>query len=367
MELRFSPKLNDIWDRVDAINPKEYARSRNYLTGAVTFLSPYISRGVISTKQVVERLVNNGHSVFDMEMLLKELAWRDYFQRVAQHKSMDEDIKQAQGKCSHHQMPAAILEASTGIDAIDTAIQNLYETGYMHNHLRMYVASLTCNMGKAHWKMPSQWMYYHLLDADFASNTCSWQWVAGANSSKLYYANQENINKFTHTHQRNTFLDTSYDVLEEMDVPESLKALSRFDLKIKLPTYTDIKLNPEWPSLVYTFYNLDPQWHAEGNYNRILLLEPSMFEKYPISPQSMQFMLQLANEIPAMQVFVGSFAELKALAEPNKIIYKEHPLQKDYSGIEESRDWMVANVEGYFPSFFAYWKKISKSLYAQYK
>ena len=55
----------------------------------------------------------------------------------------------------------------------------------------MYIASIVCNIAKSHWKLPTKWFYYYLLDGDLASNNLSWQWVCGANSSKKYYANQE--------------------------------------------------------------------------------------------------------------------------------------------------------------------------------
>jgi deoxyribodipyrimidine photo-lyase len=98
-------------------------------------------------------------------------------------------------------------------------VEELKQTGYMHNHLRMYVAAIACNIGHSHWHLPARWMYYHLLDADWASNALSWQWVAGSFSSKKYYANQENINKYCHTQQRNTFLDVSYEAYETMPTP----------------------------------------------------------------------------------------------------------------------------------------------------
>ena len=79
-------------------------------------------------------------------------------------------------------MPKAVVEANTTIDAIDEAINELYQNGYMHNHMRMYLASLCCNIAKCHWKHPAKWMYFYLLDGDLASNTLSWQWVAGSNS-----------------------------------------------------------------------------------------------------------------------------------------------------------------------------------------
>lgn len=364
MNYRFDPSIDAAWERVDAIDPIKYAKTRNYLNGSVSYLSPYISRGVISTKQVVERLLKNGHQLSQMEVLLKELAWRDYFQRVAQNKNLDTDIKQSQGKLNNQLIPEAIVNATTGIIAIDKGITDLYKHGYMHNHLRMYTASIVCNIAQSHWKLPAQWMYYHLLDADFASNICSWQWVAGANSSKLYFANQENINTYTQGKQHGTFLDCTYEQLTDLNIPEVLKPLFNFKPQTQLPKNEVIQLNSQFPTLVYTFYNLDPLWHSHGNYNRVLLLDPNLFERYPISHLTMDFMLQLARQIPSMQVFVGSFAQLKLLAEPNKIIFKEHPLQTDFVGVQEPRDWLAPSVTGYYPSFFAYWKKISKALYS---
>ena len=82
----------------------------------------------------------------------------------------------------------------------------------------MYLASITCNMAKSHWLVPSKWMYYHLLDGDIASNNCSWQWVSGAFSSKKYYCNQENINKYCFTKRTNSFLDKTYEDIVQMEV-----------------------------------------------------------------------------------------------------------------------------------------------------
>ena len=86
----------------------------------------------------------------------------------------------------------------------------------MHNHLRMYVASIVCNVAQSHWINPARWMYYYLLDADWASNSLSWQWVAGSNSNKKYFANQDNINKYCLTTQKGTFLDLDYQKISKI-------------------------------------------------------------------------------------------------------------------------------------------------------
>lgn len=351
-----------ILQRIEVIDPIKYGQSRNFIGGSVTYLSPYISRGVISTKEVLLAVLAKGYKLYQIESFVKELAWRDYFQRVGQHKDLNQDIKQAQFPVAHYKIPDAITLAQTGILGIDEAIRQLYATGYMHNHCRMYTAMLCCNVGQAHWLQPAKWLYYHLLDADWASNSCSWQWVAGANSSKKYYANQENINKHTLTHQTQTFLDISYEALAVMDVPDVLKKKSAFNLKTKLPQPAAIKIDPQLPTYIYNYYNLDPTWQKEEKANRILLLEPSHFEAYPISENSIHFMLALGNNIPNLQLFVCEFSALKLLVEPSTIHYKEHPFNQHYTGISHDRTWMVSEVEGYFPSFFAYWKQIEKYL-----
>ena len=201
--IAFPTNYNSILERVHQINPMEYGKSRNFVDGAVTYLSPYISRGVISVKKVQDSVLEKGYPKASIEKFLHELAWREYFQRVWQAKgeTLFGDLKQSQSDVMHQQMIKAIAKAKTGITTIDKLILEFYKTGYMHNHVRMYVASITCNIGKAHWSVPAQWLYYHLLDSDLASNTCSWQWVAGSFSSKKYYCNQENINRYTHSHQ----------------------------------------------------------------------------------------------------------------------------------------------------------------------
>ena len=76
----FTTKFEEILLLIDQIDPKKYAHTRNYGDGDITKLSPYISRGVISTKMIYSLLVEKGFQLNEMEAFVKELAWRDYFQ-----------------------------------------------------------------------------------------------------------------------------------------------------------------------------------------------------------------------------------------------------------------------------------------------
>ena len=366
MPIEFETKYDAILLKLDQIDPIVYGTTRNYIDGAVSYLSPYISRGVISTQQVLVHRLKKGYTLKQMTSFVKELCWRDYFQRIAQVKDLQLEIKQQQTAVTNHALATSIIKGTTGIEGIDCAIHDLYTTGYMHNHCRMYVASLACNLAKSHWLHPAQWMYYHLLDGDWASNACSWQWVAGANSQKKYFTNQENINRYTHTQQQHTFLDTSYEALEQLNTPSILRNTEILNLKTVLPQQSTITIQSDLPSFLYNYYNLDPLWHHDEPGNRILLLEPAFFSKYPISKLCMDFMLAISKNIPNLQIYIGSFESLMESHKLTRVYYKEHPLNSGYKGNEEARDWIIAEISGYYPSFFAYWKNIEKKLKTTY-
>ncbi|HMU46230.1 MAG TPA: FAD-binding domain-containing protein [Chitinophagaceae bacterium] len=360
----FPANYDLILERVNKVNPIKYAQSRNFLDGSVTYLSPYISRGVISTKQVWEIAQSNGFTISQSEKFIQELAWREYFQRAWQILEDDifDDIRHNYTGINHARMPLVVANAVTGINAIDDALKKLFRTGYIHNHLRMYTASIVCNIGKAHWQLPSQWMYYHLLDGDLASNTCSWQWVAGTFSSKKYYCNQENINRYTLTNQQNTFLNCSYEDLQKMDIPDPLKETINISFETKLPGSKIPELDSTLPLLIYNSYNLDPLWRKDIRANRILLLEPSHYNSHPVSEKVIDFILQLGKNIDGIQLFVGEVNEIPYINQFPAIYSKENPAFKHYPGTKDERDWLFPEVKGFYNSFYSFWKKCEKYL-----
>jgi deoxyribodipyrimidine photo-lyase len=368
--IEFTTDYNLILEKIQHINPVQYAKTRNFINGAVTYLSPYISRGVISVKQVQAAVMKKGYKPYEIEKFLQELAWREYYQRIWQVKNdlIWQDLKQPQPDTLHHKMITAIQNAATGITTIDEQINNLYATGYMHNHTRMYVAAVTCNIAKAHWLQPSKWLYYHLLDGDIASNNCSWQWVAGAFASKKYYCNQENINRYTYSNQQHTFLDKSYEEIVSILVPDALKESTAIQLQTSLPVTALPVIDITKPTLIYNAYNIDPAWRKTENTNRVLLLEPSHFSKYPVSKKVIAFIISLSRNIESIQVYCGEVAMLQSLYKDSKLtlseafIAKEHPAFTYYPGIKDSRDWIYPQVTDYYPSFFSYWKKCEKYL-----
>jgi deoxyribodipyrimidine photo-lyase len=357
----FPTNYSEIIERINHIDPVAYGKTRNYIDGAVTRLSPYISRGVISLPIIKDEILKR-YNRYQSEKILQELAWREYWQSVweAKGNSIFTDLKHIQTDVQSHQIPSAILNVSTGIIAIDQCIQELYNTGYMHNHCRMYIASIICNIAKSHWHYPAQWMYYHLLDGDLASNSLSWQWVAGTFSSKKYYCNQENINKYCHTQQSETFLDHSYEALPSIEIPDSLKSTISLSLETKLPQSSIPIINTKVPTLIYNAYNLDPLWYEGQNVNRVLLLEPSHYTRYPVSEKVLAFIIALGRNIPDLQIFTGNFEALQQHTGSSTIIFKQHPGYRHYQGKMETYDRLFPQINGYFPSFFSYWNQCKK-------
>jgi deoxyribodipyrimidine photo-lyase len=355
----FPANLEAVYARIDQFDPVHYARTRNFIQGGVSYLSPYLSRGFITVPQVVARLKSRGIGMEQAEKFIQELAWREFYTRTWFQKGdqIFTDIRHAQVGVQNTGIPEAILSARTGIRAMDKHLAIFPQTGYLHNHLRMYLAAMLCNVGKYHWLAPANWLYYHLLDGDLASNALSWQWCAGTFSSKPYYANQANMNTYTGMEQSGTFLDYSYEELPLQPVPDVLKNSTELKLVFEVPPTQSLKLKSDCPTFIYTHYTLDPTFHQGEEGNRILVLEPSHFKKHPMSPKTIQFILDLAANIPGLQVYVGEYADLAIQG-----IFRDHPINAHFQGIREAYPCLAPGLVGEFSSFFSFWNKLVKQL-----
>ena len=215
----FEPTVQAARERLDAVRPDDYARTRNALDGAVTRLSPYLTHGLLNLADVYNA-VNARHALHRQHKLVFELGWRAYYRHVWAHLSdgIHQSIHPGLLPDSAYlpDMPQDVLEARTGIPAIDSAVRELYETGYIHNHARMWLASYVVHLRKVHWHAGAQWMLGYLLDGDLASNHLSWQWVAGTGSSKPYLFNADNVAKYAPEpwHSFGTAIDVSYEAMD---------------------------------------------------------------------------------------------------------------------------------------------------------
>jgi deoxyribodipyrimidine photo-lyase len=210
------------------VRPAEYARSRNFLDGAVTRLSPYLRHGVLTLAEVRDHALNAVQRAGDAEKLVNELGWRDYWQRLyallgdGVWRDLEPYKTGWSAKSYAQELPAEISEGTTGLACMDGFAEELRETGYLHNHARMWVAAYVVHWRRVRWQAGARWFLEHLLDGDPASNNLSWQWVASTFSHKAYFFNRENLERYTGGRYcagcalRNACpLEGSYEALEE--------------------------------------------------------------------------------------------------------------------------------------------------------
>lgn len=185
------------------VEPSKYSSTRNFLNGAVTRLSPYLRYGVLSLAEVRDMVLAKVRHQEDAVKLVNELGWRDYWQRLYAELGDGiwqdrEPYKTGYTASSYSEtMPEDIVEGTTGLVCIDSFSHQLQETGYLHNHQRMWMAAYLVHWRKVRWQAGARWFLAHLLDGDPASNNLSWQWVASTFSHKAYFFNRENLERYT--------------------------------------------------------------------------------------------------------------------------------------------------------------------------
>ncbi|MBK8689676.1 MAG: deoxyribodipyrimidine photolyase [Betaproteobacteria bacterium] len=205
--------------RIARVRPAAYARTRNHLDGAVTGLSPYVTHGVVTLREVLAGVLQR-EPLPVQHKLVFELGWRVFFRHAWTHAG-DRILHSlhpgprpdaAYGPV----LPADIRQARTGVPAIDESVRTLYATGTLHNHARMWLASYVVHLRHVHWRAGADWLVAHLLDGDLASNHLSWQWVAGTGSHKPYLFNAGNVARYApaHWHSAGTVVDQSYEALD---------------------------------------------------------------------------------------------------------------------------------------------------------
>ncbi|WP_173008180.1 FAD-binding domain-containing protein [Mycolicibacterium sp. P1-18] len=351
---------SDVLGHVSEIDAAQYARRRNHTDGG-TQISAFLTRGLVSLPEVRDEVLQR-FTAEQAYTFVYELAWREYWQRewTIRGDAIFTDLKRPQHPVTSTRLPRAVLDADTGVNALDAAIRGLYDTGYVHNHERMWLAGLVCNIARTHWWEPSLWMYHHLLDGDPASNSLSWQWVAGTNSAKKYLPAQSNVNAYSPHRQQGSVIDHDYDALAELPVPERFSERTDFDVTWVPPAADTLALDPAKPTVLYHSFWLNAAWRADQDANRVVLLEPSWFARFPISPRVTDYVVRCAREIPGAQVVVADFDDL---ALGGEVYFASHPSVAHWRGTADEMPRLFPHVpERSYGSFTSYWKQCQKTL-----
>ena len=198
-------------------NLSEYSKLRNFDYGPdkrsnISCLSPYITNGIINEKEVIKKSLNK-FSFAKNEKFIQEVLWRTYWKgwlelRPSVWTDFLIELKKIKEDFQNNQTYKNAIEGKTNVECFNYWVNELKENNYLHNHTRMWFASIWIFTLNLPWQLGAEFFMQHLYDGDAASNTLGWRWVAGVQTQgKHYLASEWNIKKFTNNRFSNIKLN----------------------------------------------------------------------------------------------------------------------------------------------------------------
>ncbi|MDC0511477.1 DNA photolyase [Pelagibacteraceae bacterium] len=252
----------DAMERYIENNISDYTAKRNFDFGPqnrknISCLSPYITHRLISEYEVAKKTLSK-YPYQKVEKFIQEIFWRVYWKgwlelRPKVWTDFVEDLKNIENANEYKKA----INGETNIDCFNDWVKELKENHYLHNHTRMWFASIWIFTLKLPWQKGAEFFLRELYDGDAASNTLSWRWVAGIQTKgKNYIAQNWNINKFTNNKYKDLKLnENSQPIIDQRDY--KVAPLSACNNK----TASD--------RLVFFENELDFQFFNTNNYKRI--------------------------------------------------------------------------------------------------
>jgi len=198
-------------------NLSEYSKLRNFDFGPdnrsnISCLSPYITHGIVNELEVIDKSLKK-FSFAKNEKFIQEVLWRVYWKgwlelRPNVWSDYLIELKNLKDEFKSNQNFLNAIEGKTNIECFNQWVSELKENNYLHNHARMWFASIWIFTLELPWQLGAEFFMQHLYDGDPASNTLGWRWVAGVQTQgKHYLASEWNINKFTNNRFKNIKLN----------------------------------------------------------------------------------------------------------------------------------------------------------------
>jgi deoxyribodipyrimidine photo-lyase len=198
-------------------NLSEYSKLRNFDFGPdnrsnISCLSPYITHGVINELEVIDKSLKK-FSFAKNEKFIQEVLWRVYWKgwlelRPNVWSDYLVELNNLRNEFKSNQNYLNAIEGKTNIECFNQWVKELKENNYLHNHTRMWFASIWIFTLELPWQLGAEFFMQHLYDGDAASNTLGWRWVAGIQTQgKHYLASEWNIKKFTNNRFQNIQLN----------------------------------------------------------------------------------------------------------------------------------------------------------------
>ena len=218
--MNFKPSRTFALEKLDNFIDKnliDYSKLRNFDYGPenrtnVSGLSPYVSHGIINEIEIINKSLKK-YSFVKNEKFIQEILWRVYWKgwlELRPNVWLDylNDLKKIKENFKNNQTYLIAIDGKTDIECFNYWVNELKENNYLHNHTRMWFASIWIFTLKLPWQLGAEFLLQHLYDGDAASNTLGWRWVAGIQTKgKNYLASEWNIKKFTNNRFQNIKLN----------------------------------------------------------------------------------------------------------------------------------------------------------------
>ena len=339
-----------------ANNLADYSTNRNYDLGPphhnVSKLSPYIRRRFISETEIID-LISKKFKLSKVDKFVQEIFWRTYWRGWLElHPKVFDEYEK---KISKYE-----IINKTGIKCFDNWTDELIETGYLHNHARMWYASIWIFTLKRSWEEGAHFFSDHLLDFCPASNTLGWRWVAGLQTlGKNYLANSENIKKFTN----NRFYPK--DQLNEYELPIEDKSNLNSVVKPKI-SYEEILIDRlKNKSLGLVLTNNDLSLHKIINNFNITNYKTCVFynkiNKSKVVQNFEQNLLhEVVNTTPKAEL-ISTFQGLTDWIKKNKMKELIIPYETVGSKIVSTREFLnnLGSIDVKYHFYLRDWDKVS--------
>ena len=198
-------------------NLSDYSKLRNFDFGPenrsnVSCLSPYITHGIITEEEIIKKSLSK-FSFSKNEKFIQEVLWRTYWKgwlelRPNVWTDYIIELNQLKNEFKNNRNYLNAIDGKSNIECFNEWVKELKENNYLHNHTRMWFASIWIFTLELPWQLGAEFFMQHLYDGDAASNTLGWRWVAGVQTQgKHYLASEWNIKKFTNNRFNNIKLN----------------------------------------------------------------------------------------------------------------------------------------------------------------
>jgi len=383
IKMTFPIKTHDeLIAQLKDFDPIKYAKTRNFVDGGVSRLSPYLTYGIITIPECIA-VISEKYSVKEAEKFLMELVWKEFFVQVQMFewsRITDEDFREEKtGISKKSLLPKSLFLGSTDTPWVDDSIQELNTTGRLHNHQRMRLASRCCHRAKLDRKLCADRTYYHFLDGELSSNHLSRQWVNSSFANKAYMMNEENLQKYRQwaidEDLRGSYEEVSIRLFDEARVSTFW---SEEDMKPTLTTNcSDFETVESCISSIqkYSTIKILSPWRLHPSIideNTVVVLDETFLDRHPWSELRTGFVKSYCDHYEIPCVYWSYEWLIKACLDQNVSVTLDerfdpvyHEIQKKFASDVEliSYPYLRRNSSDLvIPKFFKYWNKAKKHI-----